>query len=82
MSLEIIVPIICLLVCAACTVYSAINWRGDKYLCDTCRFNSEELCQKEKRPKAVQCLAFLPGATAPTESPINTGFIGTNSSEQ
>lgn len=42
----------------AMTIYAASQWRGDRYLCDTCKYNSDELCQKPERPRAVECTAF------------------------
>ena len=34
------------------------NWKGDRYLCDDCAFNTEALCSKTERPCALDCLAY------------------------
>jgi hypothetical protein len=44
--------------CAAVTVYATINWKGDRYLCDDCMFNSPDSCHKIERPQAVTCFAY------------------------
>ena len=51
----------CAVVACALSVYATRKWQGDKYLCDTCRFNTATLCLKSERPKALQCAAFRTG---------------------
>jgi hypothetical protein len=51
----------CAMVACALSVYATRNWAGDKYLCDTCRFNTATLCLKQERPKALQCAAYRAG---------------------
>lgn len=43
---------------AALTLTAAAQWKGDRYLCDDCRFNKAELCLKKERPKATICTAY------------------------
>ena len=41
------------------TAYPIVRRRGaQKFLCDDCRFNSPELCEKKVRPTAVDCTAY------------------------
>lgn len=44
----------------ACAIswYSLRNWRGDRFLCDDCRFNDPELCKKRERGRALSCTAY------------------------
>ena len=42
------------------TVDAARRWRGDRYLCDNCRFNDPQACLKPERPQAVDCAAYRP----------------------
>jgi hypothetical protein len=43
----------------AMTIYTAATRRsGGKYLCDDCRFNSPENCQKPERPRALVCTSY------------------------
>ncbi len=44
----------------ALTLAVAARWKGDRYLCDDCRFNDPELCHRAARPKALTCTAYLP----------------------
>jgi len=47
------------------TAYPIVRRRGaEKFLCDDCRFNSPELCQKKVRPQAVDCTAYRARAGA------------------
>lgn len=58
MSIEIIIPVLCAAVAAAITLLAAWRWQGDRYLCDTCRFNDPESCLKVERPQAIICKAY------------------------
>lgn len=40
------------------TLYAARQWPGDKYLCDTCRFNNPDACYKRERPTAIICKSY------------------------
>jgi hypothetical protein len=40
------------------SIFAAYKWRGGKYLCDDCQFNSDTDCQKPDRPKAIVCFAY------------------------
>lgn len=51
----ILVAILALVV----TIIAVNQYKGEKYLCDNCQFNSPEKCQKKERPKAVECYAYL-----------------------
>jgi hypothetical protein len=43
------------------TVYNVRNWIGKgTYLCEDCRFNSKENCERQDRPKAVDCTSYRP----------------------
>ncbi len=44
------------------TVFAARRWQGDRYLCDTCRFNDPEKCLKPERPQAIICTAYRESA--------------------
>jgi hypothetical protein len=58
---SIIEAIMLAAVCAgACFLswHSLKNWKGDRYLCDDCRFNDPASCLKEERPKALTCTAY------------------------
>ena len=33
-------------------------WKGDRFLCDNCRFNQPELCFKAERPTALICHSY------------------------
>jgi hypothetical protein len=46
------------LAAGALTINAARHWRGDRYLCDTCKYNSPEKCLKKERPTALVCYAF------------------------
>jgi len=48
----------------ALTVRAAVRRPGDRYLCDTCRFNHDEGCHKPERPRAVRCLAYKQDGSA------------------
>jgi hypothetical protein len=37
----------------------ASNYKGNPYLCNTCKFNNDTDCQKVERPKAVSCYSYL-----------------------
>lgn len=58
MNLEIAVPLLCALIATAITLLSAWNWKGGRYLCENCKFNSPDLCHKSERPKAIMCKAY------------------------
>ena len=40
------------------TVVAFKAWKGDKYLCDDCKYNDPEKCQKPERPTATDCAAY------------------------
>lgn len=42
----------------ALTVVAAQGWKGDRFLCDDCRFNAPESCLKSERPTAMSCMAY------------------------
>jgi len=42
----------------ALTIAEAWRWKGDRYLCDDCRYNSPEKCLKLERGRALSCLAY------------------------
>ncbi|MBX9877719.1 MAG: hypothetical protein K2Y22_04610 [Candidatus Obscuribacterales bacterium] len=42
------------------TFVAVKQYRGERYLCDDCQFNSPEKCHKKERPQAVECYAYLP----------------------
>ena len=52
-----------LVIVALCALY--ITWvaiqqyKGERYLCDDCQFNSAEKCHKKERPFAIQCYAYM-----------------------
>jgi hypothetical protein len=46
------------LAAAAMTLNAARHLRGDRYLCDTCKYNSPDKCFKKERPAALICYAF------------------------
>lgn len=47
-----------ILTACAVTYIAFKNWKGDRYLCDNCAFNTEALCNKAERPHALDCLAY------------------------
>jgi hypothetical protein len=51
------------LAAVAITIAASRYWPGDKYLCDTCKYNDAEKCQKKERPHALICRAFNSGIT-------------------
>jgi len=57
-----IVQIVILAACVATAVFLSVvgykAWKGDKYLCDDCKYNDAELCHKADRPQAVDCTAY------------------------
>lgn len=58
MSIEVVFPVLLAIFASALTISAAWRWRGDKYLCDDCKFNNDEDCRKEERPLAISCLAY------------------------
>lgn len=40
------------------TVLGYKTWRGEKYLCDDCKYNDPESCHKTERPHASDCAAY------------------------
>ena len=42
----------------ALTLVSAWSWRGEKYLCEKCTFNSDNDCLNINRPLAIECRAY------------------------
>lgn len=57
-NVGLIVPIAVATAAAVWTLLIAFRWKGDKYLCDTCRFNNDEDCKKAERPRAEVCYAY------------------------
>ena len=55
---ESIAVVLAILAACGITVRAAKNWPGDRYLCDTCKYNAPEKCKKKERPKALVCYAF------------------------
>jgi predicted nucleic acid binding AN1-type Zn finger protein len=49
-----------ILVACLMTVVAFRAWRGDKYLCDDCKYNDPESCKKVERPQAVDCASYVP----------------------
>lgn len=43
----------------ALTHSAAVRWKGQRYLCDDCKFNDPELCRRAERPKALTCTAYI-----------------------
>lgn len=58
MSAEFLLPVFAALLASALTLFCAFNWRGGKFLCDDCKYNSEDDCKKSQRPQAVICKAY------------------------
>ena len=48
----------CLSICIFLTVLSVRAWKGERYLCENCRYNDEVSCRKRDRPKALVCTAY------------------------
>lgn len=60
-AVSIIQTIVLTAVCAAACFLSwqsLKNWKGNRYLCDNCRFNDPEACLKPERPTALDCTAY------------------------
>lgn len=57
-NIELLLPMLLALLAAWLTIKISWNWRGDKYLCDNCRFNNDEDCKKADRPQAIVCLSY------------------------
>ena len=58
MNFGFIVPAAIALCAAVWTLLIAFRWKGDKFLCDTCRFNNDEDCKKVERPQAEICYSY------------------------
>lgn len=63
--ISLILLIIIALAALLVTWVAIHQYRGERYLCDDCQFNSPEKCHKKERPQAVQCYAYIPKDKAP-----------------
>lgn len=55
---EVLIPVLFGLAALVLSIKAALNWPGDKFLCDDCRYNNADDCKKNERPAAVKCLAY------------------------
>jgi hypothetical protein len=56
--IEIIVLTISALIAIYITIISIQVYKGNKYLCDTCKFNQANDCNKPERPHAHICMSY------------------------
>lgn len=60
--MELIVVAILATVASLLTLFAARQWPGDRFLCDTCRFNNPDACHKRDRPTAIVCASYRTNA--------------------
>jgi len=74
-SWQIALLVLTVAIATTISIYAAATSQGKgRFLCEDCRFNNDEDCQKVERPTAIVCTAYRsakPNATAASEQPTD-----------
>ena len=52
----------CPLVAVFVTFLCVRGWPAGRFLCDDCKYNHPQMCNKAERPKALVCAAYVSGS--------------------